>query len=402
MGIFGRRARRTDRSFEPRVRVEANRPRATEGWVAVDVETATPSRDSLCAVAAVRVVEGNIVDQFYELVMPPGNLYNNRNTMVHGLSPAHTVQSRSFEAVSVDLWNFIGTGPIVAHNVSFDRDVFRQTHSMAGVQMSNQNLWLCSMETSKAIWPELPNYRLNDLCETNGIPLNHHNAQSDASACALLTLKLLDASKSVDIESLSALVSKRKLRAGSPSSGQGEAFFPKQPRISPNDWSGDEVRQAQAIVDLWLEGKKLSEIDAVVGTDLGGASSLLNRLRRNGLDVPNRTRGKQATWESDSPNHLVVTKMHLGKRRAMAKDTPQGAKIVVFTGQVQDGAAGVSRIDLTQKAEEAGWIVRNTVTKKTTVLVRCDPVFSGGKVTKALEIGTTCLTPTEFLERLES
>ena len=39
-------------------------------FVAIDVETANNQPSSICAIGAVKVVDGIIVDRFYELVKP--------------------------------------------------------------------------------------------------------------------------------------------------------------------------------------------------------------------------------------------------------------------------------------------------------------------------------------------
>lgn len=386
MGLFGRRARRTDRGKETRLSAVAD-------WVAVDVETAAPSRDSLCAVAAIKVVDAKLVASYNELVKPPSNQYSDRNTMVHGITPKHTARSRTFSSVAHDLWEFIGESPIVAHNASFDRDVFQQTHRSAGVPMPTANDWVCTMDIAKTVWPDLPTYRLKNLCLSLGIPLDHHRAESDAAACALLALALMDAADVSDIQSLASL-SKRAAKSGSTEKRSGEATYTKKHRIAPDDWTDEEVASAQRVVDLWLAGKKLSEIDAEVGEALGSASTVLNRLRKNGMEVPLRSRGRGAEWTGAVPEALEVKKEHLGKRRALKKDTPPGARVVVFTGETPHG---MDRSELERFAKEAGWIVRSNVSKKTTLLVRCDPSFFGGKVAKAQELGTRSVSPEEFV-----
>ncbi|MDQ8045653.1 MAG: hypothetical protein AAGC46_14845, partial [Solirubrobacteraceae bacterium] len=80
--------------------------RTDHDWVAVDVETATPRRDSLCSIAAVRVKDGVILDSFQALVRPPGNEYNPFNTRVHGMGPESTDASPGFGSVSVQFWAY--------------------------------------------------------------------------------------------------------------------------------------------------------------------------------------------------------------------------------------------------------------------------------------------------------
>lgn len=48
---------------------------------------------------------------------------------------------------------------------------------------------LCTVKTSRKLYPEIPNHRLNTMCEYLDIPLiNHHDALEDSRACAQILL----------------------------------------------------------------------------------------------------------------------------------------------------------------------------------------------------------------------
>jgi DNA polymerase-3 subunit epsilon len=373
---------------------------ATNEWIAVDVETATSSRDSLCSIAAVLVVDGEFREIFRELVKPPGNQYAATNMRIHGVTPTDTVRSRSAEQVSGDFWAFVGSRDIVAHNASFDADVIRRSGERGGVEAPISARWFCTLDLSRAVWPDLPRHGLQDLCDYLGIESEHHHADLDAIACGLIGMELLRVSGCQRFDELE--IATREISVG-PSSSVSTATspFPENPKkIGPENWSDDEVAEAQRIVDLWLAGWKLKDIDKAVGGKSGHASTVLNRLRKNGLPIPKRSRGRGAAWLDEAPEVMMVRTEHLGKRNTLAKDTPADARIVVFTGIVPLSSAAPDRSQLETIAAEAGWLVRNRVTKRTTVLVRCDPTFEGGKVARAEELSTQCLTPEEFLLEL--
>jgi DNA polymerase-3 subunit epsilon len=367
-------------------------------WVAVDVETATPSRDSLCSLAAVRVTDGEIKETFSELVMPPGNQYAAPNMRVHGLTPTDTARSRGIEYVAQDFWAFVGPRPMVAHNAPFDSSIISQSVERVGLSVPASASWFCTLTLAQSAWPDLPSHRLSDLCEVLGIPLDHHQASSDALACALIGIELLRVTKAQRFDLAQAVV-KRGRRSES-SGAEGSPWFPEKPRISPDSWSSEELADAQLMVDLWLSGKKLKEIDEAMGQRSGYAVWLFNRLRSNGLPVPKKARGRGEKWQGNVPETLQVRIEHLGRRNALAKDTPDDARIVVFTGVAPASAGGPDRSQLEAMATEAGWLVRGNVTKKTEVLVKCDPTFEGGKTAKAKELGTRCLSPDEFVALL--
>jgi DNA polymerase-3 subunit epsilon len=81
---------------------------------------------------------------------------------------------------------------IVAHNESFDRSVLRQCIAHYG--LSSQGLflhknWDCTVKISRSLG-YAPN-KLSDCCARFNIPLQHHEALSDARACAKLYLQLM-------------------------------------------------------------------------------------------------------------------------------------------------------------------------------------------------------------------
>ena len=57
-----------------------------ENFVAVDVETANKEPESICAIGAVKVINGIITERFYELVKPEPEYYSRYFTeQVHGI-----------------------------------------------------------------------------------------------------------------------------------------------------------------------------------------------------------------------------------------------------------------------------------------------------------------------------
>lgn len=396
MGSFGWRAGRTHRDRAP----ETEKPIGGE-WVAVDVETATPNRDSLCSIAAVRVVDGKVADSFSELVRPPKNTYGARNTMVHGLSSIDTATSRSFDSVAYDFWHYVGSRPLIAHNAAFDSNVIERSQQTAGFTMSTSPRWFCTLRLAEAVWPNEPSHKLSALCGSLGIELDHHRAASDALACALIGIELL---KAGGVREFSMLRSNNR-RGGNSRRGETgldpELGFRPKPRVAPESWTEEDLAQAQAIVDLWLSGKKLREIDESMGRKSGSASATLTRLRRNGLAVPSSAQRRDRSMSGANRETFEVRLEHMGPRRALASDTPPDAQIVVFTGEVPSSSRCPSRTELETMAEKAGWIVRGTVTKKTSVLVVCEPSFSSGKTAKAKQLGTRCISPEEFMNEHE-
>ncbi len=97
-----------------------------ENFVAVDVETANNEPSSICAIGAVKVIDGVITERFYELVKPEPEYYFRYFTQqIHGIDRQMTENSPTFDVVWRRLHRIIGRLPLVAHNKAFDERCIR-------------------------------------------------------------------------------------------------------------------------------------------------------------------------------------------------------------------------------------------------------------------------------------
>jgi DNA polymerase-3 subunit epsilon len=146
-------------------------------FTAIDFETAQGKRNSICQVGLVRVEQNVIIKKVALLVKPPENFYSYYNIQVHGITPEMTRNSPSFDKVWPFIEPFICNQNIVAHNSSFDISCLQQTLAYYGVKVPGYK-----SHCTYKIYGE----KLNLLCRTHSIRLDHHNALSDAMACAQL------------------------------------------------------------------------------------------------------------------------------------------------------------------------------------------------------------------------
>jgi DNA polymerase-3 subunit epsilon len=151
-------------------------------FTAIDFETAQGKRYSICQVGLVRIENGQITDKISQLVCPPDNLYHYRNTGIHGLSAADTCRAPTFDALWPALKPYIHNQTVVAHNGAFDFSCLKQTLAYYGME-APAFTQQCTLKI----------YRkgLADLCREHRIHLDHHDALSDALACARLYLLAL-------------------------------------------------------------------------------------------------------------------------------------------------------------------------------------------------------------------
>lgn len=161
-------------------------------FIAVDVETANAECSSICAIGAVKVRDGLVVDKRYALVCPEPNYYSYFCTRVHGLTDEDTWNAPSFGTVWSQWKDWLEDLPLVAHNAPFDSKCIRSACRIYG--LDEPEVFLDTLVQARKSIPRgmCPSKSLDSLCDFFGITLrHHHNALDDALACAHLAIILL-------------------------------------------------------------------------------------------------------------------------------------------------------------------------------------------------------------------
>ena len=158
-------------------------------FTAIDFETATGYPESACAVGIVTVNDGIIIDEYYTLIQPPNNEYWYQNIMVHGIKPIETMNGKTFDQLFPEIQKRLFGRKIVAHNEAFDRRVLTKTMKAYGLyydELEIADMWECTCKIyrKKGYKPA----KLKHCSDLNNIELVHHEALSDARACAKLYL----------------------------------------------------------------------------------------------------------------------------------------------------------------------------------------------------------------------
>ena len=146
-------------------------------FTAIDFETAHPKHWSICQVGLVRVENGEIIKKVSMLIQPPDNIFWNMFTDIHGITPEDTEDAPTFYDVWGDIEPFIQDQIVVAHNMGFDGSCLKQALAYYDLKQPNYE---------KACTYKIYGKNLKTLCKEHKIKLNHHDALSDALACAEL------------------------------------------------------------------------------------------------------------------------------------------------------------------------------------------------------------------------
>jgi DNA polymerase III subunit epsilon len=154
-------------------------------FVAIDFETANYRPDSACSVGLVKVVGGVIVDKQVYLIRPPTRDFV--FTYIHGLSWKDVSKKDDFGTIWSRVESILdGAEFLVAHNASFDRRVLEAC--CATYQIPAPSLpFQCTVQVARRTWGIYPT-KLSNVCEKLGMELNHHEALSDALACAKIMI----------------------------------------------------------------------------------------------------------------------------------------------------------------------------------------------------------------------
>ncbi len=155
-------------------------------FAAIDFETANRSPNSACAIGVVRVEDNQIVRRTHSLICPPDNYFE--FTYVHGLTWRDVCKSPTFGQFWASIAETIaGVDFLVAHNARFDRNVLLSCCDAHQISI-NQIDWLCTVKVARKTWGISPT-KLSDVCTRLSIDLNHHEALSDAEACANILIQ---------------------------------------------------------------------------------------------------------------------------------------------------------------------------------------------------------------------
>lgn len=158
-------------------------------FIAIDFETATGRRASVCEAGICVVRDGRIVETRSWLVRPQDNMYCYWNMQIHGIRPNDTEQSPEFPEVWAEISGYLDECPVlVAHNAAFDISCIRSSLELYGLPKPDITYY-CSLRAARKLYDFGCN-TLDYLCDQFEIPCGqHHRAGDDAEMCARLFIR---------------------------------------------------------------------------------------------------------------------------------------------------------------------------------------------------------------------
>lgn len=174
-------------------------------FVSIDFETATYERHSACSIGIVTVDDGEVTNEYYSLIKPPGSKFNAQNVQIHGITPEMVENEPTFADIWPQVRPLLEQRIIFAHNAMFDMGVLQGT--LEYYDLSLPKLWYaCSLALSRKVWPQLSSHKLNKIAEFLNVDLIHHNAIQDAYACAQIVIRSHATLNCVDLRAVTEKV----------------------------------------------------------------------------------------------------------------------------------------------------------------------------------------------------
>ena len=154
-----------------------------ERYVVFDVETPNSRNDRMSAIGLVVVEDGEQTTNFYTLVNPEAP-FDAFNISLTGITPRMVRNQPTFPVLWELLRPLLERGILCAHNAPFDLGVLGRCLKDYGIEWTPRREYVCTCQMGRRLIPSAPNHRLDTLASLLDLPLQHHNALSDAKACA--------------------------------------------------------------------------------------------------------------------------------------------------------------------------------------------------------------------------
>ncbi|MBR1496396.1 MAG: 3'-5' exonuclease [Oscillospiraceae bacterium] len=161
-----------------------------EKYIAFDVETPNYANNRMSAIGVAVVEDGAIAEEFYSLVNPETH-FDWFNINLTGITPEMAAEAPAFPVLWEKLRPLMEGGLLAAHNAPFDMSVLAKCLLHYGIRWRPRVEYICTCRTGRRLLPDLPNHKLNTMCDYLNLDLDHHHAGSDSRACGEILLHYL-------------------------------------------------------------------------------------------------------------------------------------------------------------------------------------------------------------------
>jgi DNA polymerase III epsilon subunit-like protein len=239
--------------------------------IILDTETCTLlGAPHLLELGAVRVVDGEIEDQFESLCCPQVEIAPDA-TEIHGITQ-EDVRSAPLTAEVLEKFKaWAGDSFLAAHNAGFDATVLAFEYARIGMEPPT-GTFIDSLTLSRKYIPDSIDHKLVTLCQHLELEDGpHHRALSDAVYCWMVIAECMERMAELDIDdSLTSLAA----HCGAPLTI--ESSIPRPPKIS------SRLRPLERATDAGEEITLLYGTKGDPPTQLGVRPRFLYQRHKNG------------------------------------------------------------------------------------------------------------------------
>ena len=166
-------------------------------YIVFDVETPNRANDRMSAIGITAIKDSKIVANYFSLVDPETH-FDYFNTQLTGIDAEKVKNAPNFAELWKKIEPIMNKGILVAHNAVFDMSVLRSCLRSYGITWKPTAEYLWTVQSGRRVLPDMK-HTLNVMCDHYGIALDHHQADSDARACAEILLRYIESG--VDVSS---------------------------------------------------------------------------------------------------------------------------------------------------------------------------------------------------------
>ena len=161
-------------------------------YVVFDTETPNRCNDRISQIGFC-VVEDGIMGPERCFLVNPECRFDEFNIMLTGIRPEQCRCEPDFaELWRRELEEVFSEGVLVAHNAPFDMAVLAKCLRAYGLRWKHIASYIDTVRLARRAFPTLSNHRLDTLAYRLGLELEHHDAGSDAAACAHILLACME------------------------------------------------------------------------------------------------------------------------------------------------------------------------------------------------------------------
>ncbi len=159
-------------------------------WIGFDTETTGkyPIGSEICEIGAVKWRDGQVVEEFQELVRPRAKM-SDEVIAIHGITNEMVQDAPAIGDVLPRFYRFIQDGILVAHHAQFDMGFLAYEFERFCLSLPTPPV-ICTSLLSRKLIREASNHRLQTLVQLLGLTGGTaHRAKDDAYACLQVALE---------------------------------------------------------------------------------------------------------------------------------------------------------------------------------------------------------------------